>query len=735
MVGRHSELFVGVSAITEMNLKHILFPVLAAVALTGCSDKEDEPGGGEKPQSGKYQLSGKVEKGPFVRGSAISVQPLNEKMTAIGTVFNGEIRDDAGSFDLGQIELASQFVRIATDGYYFNEVSGNLSTGQLHLIALADLSDRSTVNVNILTHLKSARIQNLMQGGKTFAEADKQAQKELLTQFGLQSYESTPAESMTITSGNDGSGVLIAISSLVLANRSDAEVTQYLSVLSQDLADDGVFVDDNKRTISHDRYQLQNYLDNIARNIESRYNDLGMNVTVPDLRYFYDWNGDGIAGNEIVDNVEISLSQEEVSFDKNGGTATIQVTSNIPLSIEPFKDPFGEEPSNPVNPDYVEDIFKNTGDPIKCEYTYENNILTIKVDKTQRHGAQTANVFLYDLMGTVRADVKVTLAGDPSIPLVLGDTGKRLVNTSFEKFAEALSWMYYVERGYTDMYQFFDVTCPLNIHNSYNSRAFNAAYSSIGFNANAIKRLNASIYSDASPYFVLLNAITYTEMVDKWGRIGISELTNDNYEVPRQETAETTLRYLENSLDKISSAFNEKKGLIGTDPADAFDMPKDVWRLAKANVYMALNEPSQAMPYLQEIVDSRRYSLSSGNEYDANSGTILFVKVPDVVMQGHTMSYYSYADVLLLLAECNIATGNAAKATSFINQVAKAKNISVSGNGIADIETLRKQLFIPRYFAFQKRNNLGGYASYQNLWPIPGDQIMLSPGWTQNPGY
>ena len=149
-----------------MNLKHILLPVLAAVALTGCSDKEDEPGGGEKPQSGKYQLSGKVEKGPFVRGSSISVQPLNEKMTAIGTVFNGEIRDDAGSFDLGQIELASQFVRIATDGYYYNEVSGNLSTGQLHLIALADLSDRSTVNVNILTHLKSARIQNLMQGWK-----------------------------------------------------------------------------------------------------------------------------------------------------------------------------------------------------------------------------------------------------------------------------------------------------------------------------------------------------------------------------------------------------------------------------------------------------------------------------------------------------------------------------------------------------------------------------------------
>lgn len=238
------------------------------------------------PQSGKYQLSGKVEKGPFVRGSAISVQPLDKTMTAIGTVFNGEIRDDAGSFDLGQIELASQFVRIVTDGYYFNEVTGSLSTGQLHLIALADLSDRSTVNVNILTHLKSGRIQTLMKGGKNFAEADRQAQTELLTQFGLQAYESMAAESMSISAGTDGSGVLIAISSLVLNERSDAEVTQYLSVLSQDLADDGEFTDDNKRTIAHDRYHLQNNLENIAGNITARYHDLGQDVSVPDLRYF-----------------------------------------------------------------------------------------------------------------------------------------------------------------------------------------------------------------------------------------------------------------------------------------------------------------------------------------------------------------------------------------------------------------------------------------------------------------
>lgn len=720
-----------------MNFRLKYIPILSALLFASCSDKNNEPNADDKPQAGKYRLSGKVEKGPFIRGSAISVQPLNESLNAIGTVYSGEIKDDAGTFDLGEIELASQYVRITSDGYYYNEVNGNLSSGQLHLIAIADLTDRSSINVNILTHLKAARIQNLMQDGKTFGQADLQAQTELLTQFGLQAYTDIPAEGMSISAGTDGSGVLIAISSLVLVGRSDAEITQYLSSLSQDLADDGLFTDDNRRTLSHDRYGLQNNLDIIATNISSRYSELGQTISVPDLRYFYDWNNDGIAGNEIADNVVVSLSQEEVSFDKNGGTATVKVTSNIPLSTEAPSAPDGDEPPSTMNPDsqYFDDFFVSTGSPMKCEYTYANNALTIKVDKSQRHYTQTSDVCLYDMMGTVRAKVKVNLGGDPSVPIALGDTGKKIVNMSFDIFTKSLSWIYYVERGYTGMSPYYDVECPLQPYSQYNSRAFRAAYSSIANNANFIKMLTSASLSEATPFFTLLNAITYTEMVDKWGRIGISELTGDEYETPRQESAETTLRYLENSLDKISSAFNEKNGLRNYDVDEAFDMPKDVWRMAKANVYMGLNEPAHALPYLQEIFESGRYTLSSGNEYEANSGSILFFTIPDEVMQDHTISYYSYADVLLLLAECNLATGNEGKAASLIRQIAEAKGITLTGDALSDIDTLRREVFLPRYFAFQKRHDLGGYASYQTLWPIPSDQISLAPGWTQNPGY
>ena len=113
-------------------MKYVYVAMMSAAIFTACTDKNDEPGKGDGPQSGIYHLSGKVEKGPFVRGSVISIQPLNESLNAIGTVFNGEIRDDAGAFDLGEMELESQIVRITADGYYYNEVSGNLSTCLLY---------------------------------------------------------------------------------------------------------------------------------------------------------------------------------------------------------------------------------------------------------------------------------------------------------------------------------------------------------------------------------------------------------------------------------------------------------------------------------------------------------------------------------------------------------------------------------------------------------------------------
>ena len=162
-------------------LSYLLATLSLCVVATSCdksSDLLDEP---FTPQL--YHVKGKVEKGPFISGSEISLQPMDAQLQVLGSMFNTSITDNTGSFSLGQQEFTTPYAEFMANGYFFNEVKGTLSNGTLTLRALVDLRDNTTINVNVLTHLKYARIKNLVASGKKFNEANKQAQKELLNAF------------------------------------------------------------------------------------------------------------------------------------------------------------------------------------------------------------------------------------------------------------------------------------------------------------------------------------------------------------------------------------------------------------------------------------------------------------------------------------------------------------------------------------------------------------------------
>ena len=77
--------------------------------------------------------------------------------------------------------------------------------------------------VNILTHLKYQRIMNLVENDKkSFSEANTQAQKELMSAFGLDKLSSKEVSNYSIASGTDEAAALIAISSMILEGRSEA---------------------------------------------------------------------------------------------------------------------------------------------------------------------------------------------------------------------------------------------------------------------------------------------------------------------------------------------------------------------------------------------------------------------------------------------------------------------------------------------------------------------------------
>lgn len=242
--------------------KYFYLSAALAFALCSCSDN-DETGGDFTPTI--FNVMGKVEKGPMIRGSHVDMRTLDEYMTPTGSFYSATIDNNLGDFNYGTLKINSPYAQLTADGYFFNEVDGELSEGTIKLDAIVDLKDNSTINVNVLTHLKSKRIHHLVTTqGMTFKEANAQAQKELLTQFGLQQYASKDASQFSLTSGDDASGALIAISSLVLTDRSDAEIVEYLSILSNEFGTEGAFSQETKKKIQSGKNYLNTRLDRIS---------------------------------------------------------------------------------------------------------------------------------------------------------------------------------------------------------------------------------------------------------------------------------------------------------------------------------------------------------------------------------------------------------------------------------------------------------------------------------------
>lgn len=81
---------------------YLFTSILACIAITSCSEKDDIFN--ESPFTPQtYDIQGKVEKGPFISGSQISIQPMDEKLQVLGNMFNTAITDDIGNSSLSQI--------------------------------------------------------------------------------------------------------------------------------------------------------------------------------------------------------------------------------------------------------------------------------------------------------------------------------------------------------------------------------------------------------------------------------------------------------------------------------------------------------------------------------------------------------------------------------------------------------------------------------------------------------
>ena len=261
----------------------ILF--LFSISLLLLSTCKKDTGENKVTKIVKAKLSGYVQKGPYINGTSIQMYELDASLNQTGKNFSTQISDNKGSFEINNVALSSQYVEFLANGYYFNEIMGNISLSQLSLYALSDITDLSTVNVNILTHLEKSRVEYLGGKGMTFTAAKDTAQKEVLAIFGFQANNMDRSEELDISVDKQENAILLAISLILQGNRSVGDLTELLANISTDIQQDGK-LDDKSILTNLKNSTLGLDLAGIRSNLQKRYEDLGYSTIIPDFETF-----------------------------------------------------------------------------------------------------------------------------------------------------------------------------------------------------------------------------------------------------------------------------------------------------------------------------------------------------------------------------------------------------------------------------------------------------------------
>ena len=754
--------------------RNLLVCIFVSFAIVSCSEKDDFFDEPFTPQT--YDVQGKVEKGPFISGSEISIQPMDSKLQVLGSLFNTAITDDLGNFMLGSKEFSTPYAEFMANGYFFNEVKGELSNSTLTLRALVDLQDNTTVNVNILTHLKYSRIKNLVSSGKNYTEANKQAQKELLTAFGLANLTDKDVSSFSIISGTDESAALIAISSLLLMERTEAALTEYLSKLSSDFGKNGTFSEDIQSQISKDKNKLAMFLSAIKDNVISRYDNLGINVSVKELSHFIDWNNDGVAGNELLkENQTVTLEKTSLQIPNEGGEYSININSPIAVYLEPqVETELNISPEdNVVSESFVTHLYDGYDESdfqekeITSECKLNGNTLEISVSKLEGRSGKVKTISLYDYIGNVVAIVELSQEGkDINISVseapLLGQDGKNVVASIAVSLVQGL-------RQYNVIEQYYAYNKFIDKVNDYvypSSSQITNSWSNIYSTNNKLlqlKKVDESLLNVYGDYCNVLSALYYSNLVYGWDAVPfITDYSQIEQIINQGIHRETTANIWNDLKSKLSHAIDnlaEKKNESLKDINGFFFASKDVARVLLANIHMYQGNYTTAKDLLQKVVDNGFYTLDASKNFMTSTSTddidvtesteVIFALQYDVgtranvtIMEPGVMPYITLSDVYLSLAECHYELGDSNTAEQNIKKILDAKNISTTETDVLmKIKDVREQilLYSGTYFAFLKRTGLAkticNIEDYQLLFPIPSNELYSNSQMTQNPGY
>lgn len=678
-----------------------------------------------------YSISGYVEKGPYLSGSSITIQPIDERLFSLGGSYSTSTSNACGEYNINIAKMPTATVLLTANGSYYNEDYHEVSKDRITLNAIVDLSKGGKHNINILTNFKYYRIVKLVQNGLTLSAASEQAQKELLNAFGLSKYNNIDVSSFSMQNNDDGAGILTALSMLLLHDRHhEGEFSNYLSKLVNDFADDGQFNAENKQQLATDRDNLS-FEDNVKYLVDY-YKEQGVDIAIPSLYKYFDWDNDGIAGDEIYDGTQsFTMDASEINSPYTGGTYNINIQSSIPF----YTYKHGESSSDIYVGGYD---FYCTSPSI--HYSLNDKVLTVTVDSTNSCKSGSAIIELYDIAGTVLGTVTINQSANPNGSILSG-YGQAMVNNVMGSISQAVEKYNYIDAAYTNQIQNSNLKAPVSTSNYDINSMWNYSY-------DAINRLNiigqwCEEHNDETlkPMKYIYSGLLYANLINFFGDVPYITNTDYNYNAPRTQAStifSDLITNIQNSFSKLST------DSVSHNSYDGFAFPTVYAAYAvAADIDLALGDYQNARDLLLNIVNSGKYGYNKN--FDTNSKELIIAYPKMVVTRASGSSLIpaeTYTDIILKLAECEYHLGNIQKANEYVNSVATAKSVELNSEATIDnIKSLRNKVLsdMGGYFAFLKRNSLAiselGLKDYQLLLPIPQNEMNTNYSMVQNPGY
>jgi hypothetical protein len=244
----------------------------------------------------EFSVIGFVQKGPFIKDSAIKITELDDNFEMIpSTTFSTKTINDLGDFEVER-KFKSRYVEIEANGFYYNEVEGKVSKAQIVNYVFVDLNgNNEKININLLTTLERKRVQYLMKKeGKEFKTARDQAEKEILEIFGIYEESAKAFQDMDILREGESNAMLLAISARLQGENDPGDLSDLVSSIIYDIEKDGILNDSElKKRISEGGKYISDKLPFIKSRIEEKFEAITP-VIVSNFEDYCDDDGDGL---------------------------------------------------------------------------------------------------------------------------------------------------------------------------------------------------------------------------------------------------------------------------------------------------------------------------------------------------------------------------------------------------------------------------------------------------------